>query len=79
MSVTVTNRGTTTTTSYTGADALFENPSYAYYELDEEPAYYKEASVGADGKLQFGKAVGQRSERSGVEAELLTKTGYGDY
>lgn len=79
VSVTVTNRGTTTTTTYNGADALFENPSYAYYELDAAPAYYKEATMGADGKLQFGKAVGQRSTRSGVEAELLTNTSYGDY
>ena len=28
------------TTTYTGADALFENESYAYYKLSETPAYY---------------------------------------
>ena len=35
VSITVTNRGQTTTTVYSGKDALFENESYAYYELNE--------------------------------------------
>ncbi len=79
VSITVSNRGQTSTTSYNGADALFENPSYAYYELEEAPAYYKEATMGADGKLTFGKATGARTVRDGVTAELMTQTGYGDY
>ena len=33
VSITVTNRGKTTTTEYKGKDALFENESYAYYTL----------------------------------------------
>lgn len=37
---TVTLKGKESTTTYTGADALFENESYAYYKLNEAPAYY---------------------------------------
>ena len=37
---TVTLKGKESTTTYTGADALFENESYAYYKLNETPAYY---------------------------------------
>lgn len=36
--ITVTLKGKESTTTYTGADALFENESYAYYELSETPA-----------------------------------------
>ena len=49
--MTVTNRGQTSTTTYTGNDALYENASYAYYTLHEVPSYYKEASVDADGNV----------------------------
>ena len=38
--ITVTLKGKESTTTYTGADALFENESYAYYKLSETPAYY---------------------------------------
>lgn len=79
VDITVTNRGQTSTTTYTGADALFEAPSYSYYELDGVPDYYKEVSIGADGKLIFGKDMSTRSTVNGVEAELMTETGYGDY
>ena len=33
VSITVTKRGQTSTTTYTGKDALFENADYAYYVL----------------------------------------------
>ena len=36
--ITVTLKGKESTTTYTGADALFENESYAYYKLSETPA-----------------------------------------
>lgn len=35
VSITVTNRGQTSTQTYTGKDALFENSDYAYYVLSE--------------------------------------------
>ena len=38
--ITVTLKDKESTTTYTGADALFENESYAYYKLSETPAYY---------------------------------------
>ncbi len=80
VEITVTNRGTTTTTTYEGKDALFENPSYSYYVLSEEPAYYKELTVNEDGTLSFGAATGTKTEKT-VTGTLLagTDTNYGDY
>ena len=80
MEITVTNRGKTSTTTLTGKDTLFENASYAYYPLTEEPANYKEVSADENGKLVFGEVKGKEAEAlTGVKAELLTKSSYGDY
>ena len=80
VEITVTNRGQTTTTTLTGKDTLFENASYAYYPLTEAPANYKEVSADENGKLVFGEVKGQEAEAlTGVKAELLTKSSYGDY
>ena len=80
VSITVTNRGQTTTTTLTGKDTLFENASYAYYPLTEAPANYKEVSVDADGNLVFSEVKGQEATKvEGVTAELSTETSYGDY
>ncbi|MCC8126329.1 MAG: hypothetical protein LIO92_02880, partial [Clostridiales bacterium] len=58
LSITVKNRGKEVTTDYNGSEVLFERPSYSYYVLDEEPDYYKEVSMNADGELVFGVAEG---------------------
>lgn len=79
VDITVTNRGQTSTTTYTGKDALFQNADYAYYNLTEVPSYYKEVSVDKDGNLTFGKTVGNVTTLEGLSAELSTETGYGDY
>ena len=79
VSITVTKRGQTSTQTYTGKNALFENTDYAYYVLSEAPAYYKEATVNADGSLSFGKTVGTATELTNVSPEFMTKSGYGDY
>mgnify|MGYP000870663060 CR=1 FL=1 len=80
VEITVTNRGKTSTTTLTGKDTLFENASYAYYPLTEEPANYKEVSADENGKLVFGEVKGKEAEAlTGVKAELLTKSSYGDY
>ena len=79
VEITVTNRGTTATTTYSGKDALFENESYAYYVLSGEPSLYKEASVNEDGSLRFGEVKGEAQTLSDVEVDLLTETSYGDY
>lgn len=50
VEITVTNRGQTSTTTYTGKDALFESASYSYYVLSEAPACYKEATLGISGR-----------------------------
>ena len=79
VTISVTNRGKTSTTTYTGKDALYENEDYAYYALSEAPSYYKEVSVDSDGNLVFGKTVGKVTEISGFKGDLSTETGYGDY
>lgn len=81
VSITVTNRGQTSTTTYTGKDALFENDSYAYYVLSEKPSYYKELTKTADGKASFGKAQTDNTteEITDANAVLKTETSYGDF
>lgn len=79
VEITVTNRGQTSTTTYSGKDALFESASYSYYVLSETPAYYKELKVLADGSLSFGKTVGNVQKVTGASAELSTESSYGDY
>ena len=41
VTITVTNRGQTSSNTYTGKDSLIENSSYSYYILSETPSYYK--------------------------------------
>ena len=79
VDITVTNRGQTSTATYTGKDALFESASYSYYTLSETPKYYKEVILNADGSLSFGKTQGTAQKVSGVTPELTTQTSYGDY
>ena len=79
VDITVTNRGQTSTTTYTGKDALFESASYSYYTLSEAPSYYKEVTLNADGSLSFGKTQGTAKTVSGVTPELTTQSSYGDY
>lgn len=73
------NRGTTTTTTYSGKDALFESASYSYYILSEAPSYYKEVSVNEDGSLSFGKTIGEVTTLSDIIPEFSTESTYGDY
>ena len=83
VTITVTNRGKTSTTTYTGKDALFENDSYAYYVLPEKekPSYYKELTKTAEGKVSFGKAQTDKTteEITDANAVLKTETNYGDF
>lgn len=80
VDIIVTNRGQTSTTTLEGKDTLFENETYAYYPLTEAPANYKEVSMDKDGKLVFSEVKGQKAEAlTGVTAELLTQSSYGDY
>ena len=79
VDITVTNRGQTSTATYTGKDALFESANYSYYTLSETPKYYKEVTLNADGSLSFGKTQGTAQKVSGVTPELTTQTSYGDY
>ncbi len=80
VDITVTKHGQTSTTTLEGKDTLFENETYAYYPLTEAPANYKEVSVDKDGNLVFSEVKGQEAEAlTGVTAELLTQSSYGDY
>lgn len=78
VEITVTNRGTTSTQTYTGKAALFEQESYSYYVLDTVPTYYKEATF-ENGKLTFGEVKGTVTSVENVDVELLTESSYGDY
>ncbi len=82
VTISVTNRGQTSETTYIGKDTLFENESYAYYKLTEEPTFYKEITVAEDGSLSFGETKGTAAaspEKVTASAEFLTETSYGDY
>ncbi len=80
LEISVTNRGKTTTTTYTGKDTLFENDSYAYYVLNEAPTTYKEVTLDENGNFKFGKVQNANfTTIKDVEPELLTQSSYGDY
>ena len=80
VDITDTTRRQTSTTTLEGKDTLFENETYAYYPLTEAPANYKEVSMDKDGKLVFSEVKGKKAEvLTGVTAELLTQSSYGDY
>ena len=71
--ITVTLKGKESTTTYTGADALFENESYAYYNLSETPAYYITAWYNLlSGKWEFGKVHATETTVEGTTVELNT-------
>ena len=71
VSITVTNRGQTSTTEFTGKEALFEAPSYAYYILTEKPALYKELNA-ADGAFSFGSVNAEAGTVTGATGEVNT-------
>ena len=79
VTITVTNRGQTSSNTYTGKDALIENASYAYYILSEAPSYYKELTVNADGSYSFSAMKGAETKTVTIDATLKTETSYGDY
>ena len=69
VTISVTNRGQTTETTFNGKDALFENEDYAYYKLSEAPNVYKTMTRGADGKLVFS-AVNAEAKKVAMTTEL---------
>ena len=74
VSITVTNRGQETTTEYTGSEALFEAPDYAYYVLSETPAFYK--TLNADGT--FSASAGSVTTVDGAEAAVTYNARHAD-
>ena len=78
VSITTTLKGKTSTTDYTGKDALFESASHSYYYLSSTPSYYKEATL-TDGKWSFGKATGAASEGTATIAKFKTSGHHTDY
>ena len=79
VTITVTNRGQTSSNTYTGKDSLIENASYSYYILSETPSYYKELTVNADGSYSFSAMKGAQTKTVAIDAALKTETNYGDY
>ena len=82
IDVTTSIKGNTSTTTYSGRDALFQAASYSYYVLPEgeTPANYKEVTVGESGNLKFGAVEGKEAVAlSNVSADFTTESKYGDY
>ena len=79
VTITVTNKGQTSSNTYTGKDSLIENASYSYYVLSEAPSYYKELTVNADGSYSFSAMKGAEIKTLSINATLKTETSYGDY
>ncbi len=79
VTITVTNRGQTSSNTYTGKDSLIENASYSYYVLSETPSYYKELTVNADGSYSFSAMKGAETKTVEIKADFKTETTYGDY
>ena len=82
VDITTSIKGNTSTTTYSGRDALFQAPSYSYYVLPEgeTPANYKEATVDESGNLKFSAVEGKEAVAlSDVTADFKTSSKYGDY
>ena len=80
VDITTSIKGTESTTTYNGKDALFESASYSYYTLSDTPSYYKEATVNADGSLSFSKVKGAEPRiLKHATTEFSTSSKYGDY
>ena len=78
--ITVKLRGKDTTTTYSGVDALFENSSYAYYKLNETPAYYVTAWYDLlSGQWKFGKVQASETTVEGAAVELTTNGRHTNY
>ena len=70
--ITVTLKGKEIKTTYTGKNALFENPDYAYYVLSEVPTSYKTLTVEPDGSFSFGKTTAPMTKLVGTSVSLKT-------
>lgn len=79
VSIEVTNRGTTSTTTYSGKEALFEAPSYSYYILNEKPKGYKVLQNGSFSAVKGLKAKDTASLTEGASAALKDNPGHADY
>lgn len=82
VEITTSIKGKTSTTTYSGRDALFQAPSYSYYVLPEgeTPANYKELTVDESGNLKFSAVEGEDATALfDVTVEFTTDSRYGDY
>ena len=82
IDITTSIKGKTSTTTYSGRNALFQAPSYSYYVLPkgETPANYKEVTVDESGNLKFSEVEGKPAVAlSDVTVEFTTDSKYGDY
>lgn len=84
VTITVSNRGQTQTTTYTGKDALYEAPDYSYYVLEDIPSYYKEMSVDSE-NVSFSEIKGTYTTVATLEAgkdisyTFTNDSSYGDF
>lgn len=69
VEITVTLRGNENTTTYEGADALFEAPSYSWYVLTETPTQYKSLEI--KGAPSFGAIEGAETQTVEAAASFI--------
>ena len=81
VTITTTNRGTTSEKTYEGKDSLFESDKYSYYILDDEnsPENYKELTFN-NGNPVFSEIKGKNAtEINDADVEISGSSRYGDY
>ena len=81
VTITTTNRGTTSEKTYEGKDSLFESDKYSYYILDDEnsPEKYKELTFN-NGNPVFSEIKGKNAtEINDADVEISGSSRYGDY
>ena len=79
VEITTELKGQKKTETFTGKEALFENASYAYYKLKEEPSYYKVLTKDANGNLSFSEVKGTESDIKDAKVTFKSTSKYGDY
>ena len=78
VTITTTNRGTTTDTTYEGKEALFESADHSYYELEEAPASYKTLTVDESGNFSFSAATAEPQTVEGATGDVTVGAKHAD-
>lgn len=69
--------GNTNAVELVGRDSMMEAPSYSYYILDDEPAYYMSAVLN-NGEIEFNAVENEHVELEKLEMDVSYSTHWGD-